>query len=140
MDFASVTRKVGELTNSASDAVSKLLDEFNAALPTLRALGFSMQDLRVSMGLLPEVSAKLLASADDIDVKSLDDMVRKNSDQKTLVALLRALQTAYNVRSQLGDVGLKGIEVDVTLGLPPRIGIGFLKSVAAATPALTATA
>ncbi len=139
MDFANVMGKVGGLAGAASDAVSKLLDEFNAALPTLRALGFSLRDLQISMGLLPEVSAKLIAAAEDIDVNALDEIIRKKSDQKTLVALLKALQTAYNVRNQLGDLGLKGIEVDVTLGLPPKISIGFVKSVAAATPALAAT-
>jgi predicted regulator of amino acid metabolism with ACT domain len=135
MEFASVMGKARELTGSASDAVSKLLDEFNAALPTFRALGFSVQDLKVSMGLLPEVSAKLMAAAADVDVSALDDLIKKRSEQKTLVAILKALQTAYNVRDQLGDLGLKGVEIDVVLALPPKIGVGFMKSAAAAAAA-----
>lgn len=140
MNFASMTSKIGDLANSANDAASRLPDEFNAALPTLKALGFSVQDLRVSMGLLPEVAARLIASADNIDVATLDGMINKNSEQKTLVTLLKALQTAYNVRGQLGDLGLKVIEIDMTLGLPPKIGIAFVKSMEAATATLATPA
>lgn len=138
MDFNNVLGKARELTNSASDAVSKLLDEFNAALPTMKALGFSVEDLQVAMGLLPEVHAKLIAAADNVDVKAIDGMVEKKSEQKTLVAVLKALQAAYNVRDQLGDLGLKGVEIDLTLGIPPKVSIGFMKKAAVPAPILAA--
>jgi predicted regulator of amino acid metabolism with ACT domain len=128
--------KARGLTDSASEAVSKLLDEFNTALPTMKALGFSVEDIQVGMGILPQVSAKLIAAAANVDVKAIDEMIKTKSEQKTLVAVLKALQTAYNVRDQLGDLGLKGVEISVTLGLPPNISIGFIKSAAVAAPAL----
>lgn len=140
MDFNNMLKKGQELTNSASDAVSKLLDEFNAALPIMKALGFSVEDLQVGMGLLPEVNAKLIAAADKVDVKAIDGIIQKKSEQKTLVAVLKALQTAYNVRDQLGDLGLKGVEVDLKLGIPPKVSIGFMKCVSVAAPALAAAA
>jgi predicted regulator of amino acid metabolism with ACT domain len=140
MEFNSMLNKARDLAGPASETISKLLDEFNAALPVMQALGFSVEDIQVTMGLLPEISAKLTAEAAKIDVKALDEMIKKKSEQKTLVAVLKALQTAYNIRDQLGDLGLKGIEIDVTLGIPPKISIGFVKSKAAATPPAVVTA
>jgi hypothetical protein len=136
MDFNNLLEKTKGLTNTASDAVSKLLDEFNAALPTMKALGFSVEDIQVSMGLLPEVHLKLVAAADKVDVKAIDGIIEKKSGQETLVAVLKALQTAYNVRDQLGDLGLMGVEIDVTLGLPPKVSIGFMKKAAVPAQAL----
>jgi predicted regulator of amino acid metabolism with ACT domain len=136
MDFKNMIGKAQELTGNASETVSKMLDEFNAALPVMKALGFSVEDLQVGMGLLPEVKARLVADADNIDVKAIDEMIEKKSEQKTLVAVLKALQTAYNVREQLGDLGLKGVEINATLGIPPNIGIGFLKQVPARSQSL----
>jgi len=133
MDFNGVLNKTRDLAGSASDSVGKLLDDFNAAIPTMRALGFTVEDIRVAMGLLPEVNAKLVATAANIDVNALDEMIKKKSEQKTLVAVLKALQTAYNLRDQLGDFGLKGVVVDLTLGLPPKVGIGFVKTVGVAS-------
>jgi hypothetical protein len=130
--------KVQELTGNAAETVSKMLDELNAALPVMKALGFSVQDLQVGMGFLPEVSARLVADADNIDVRAIDDMIQKKSEQKTLVAVLKALQTAYNVRNQLGDLGLRVVEINATLGIPPKISIGFLKPVPASAPSLAA--
>jgi len=42
MDLNSMLGKAKVLTDSANEGVSKMLDEFNAALPTMRALGFSV--------------------------------------------------------------------------------------------------
>ena len=125
--------KTRDLAGSASDTVGKLLDDFHAALPTMRALGFTVEDIQVAMGLLPEVNAKLVATAANIDVKALDEMIAKTSEQKTLAAVLKALQTAYSLRDQLGDFGLKGVVVNLTLGLPPKVGIGFVKTVGLAS-------
>ncbi len=140
MNFNNVREKLDKtlaFTDTTSEAVSRFLDEFNAALPTMKALGFSVQDVRVSMGLLPEIHAKLIAAAADIDVKALDELIKKESEKKTLVAVLKGLETAYNVRNQLDGLGLSGIEIDVKLGIPPSVGIGFFKpsSVPIPTPA-----
>jgi len=133
MGFNSVLSKTRDIASSASDRVETLLDDFNAALPTMRALGFTVEDIHVAMGLLPEVNARLVAAAAKIDAKALDEILGKRSEHKTLAAVLNAPQTAYNLRDQLGDFGLKGVVVDVTLGLPPKVGIGFVKTVGVAS-------
>lgn len=128
MEIKNLMNRAQELTNSATDAANKFLDEFNEALPTMRALGFTVKDLRVGMGLLPEVGAKLVASTDTVDPKKIDELIKKQEERKTLVALLKALQAAYNIKQQLGDVKFKGVEIDMTLGLPPHVNVAFLSS------------
>jgi predicted regulator of amino acid metabolism with ACT domain len=140
VEFNTILNKARDLAGPANETISRLLDEFNAALPQIEALGFTVEGIQVTMGLLPEVSAKLIAAAAKVNVQILDEMINKKSEQKTLVTVLKALQTAYNVRDQLGDLGLGGIEIDLTLGLPPKISIGFLKGAAAATPPAVVTA
>jgi hypothetical protein len=140
MNFSNVLDRTRSLTDTASAGVSKFLDEFNAALPTLKALGFSVQEIQVSMGLLPEIHAKLVDSAANIDVKVLDDLIKKAGEQKSLVAILKGLQTAYNLRDQLGDLGLSAVVIDLKLGIPPSVGIGFLKPAAVLAPALSTAA
>jgi hypothetical protein len=133
MELNGMLGKTHHLAGSTSDTVGKLLDDFNTALPTMQALGFSVEDIQVAMGLLPELNAKLVAAAANIDVKALNEMIGKRSEQNTLIAVLKALQTAYNLRDELGDVGLKGVVVDLKLGLPPKVGIGFVKTVGVAS-------
>jgi hypothetical protein len=44
------------------------------------------------------------------------------------------LEAAYNIKQEIGDLPLKGVEIDVTLGLPPHVGVAFVSSAPAATP------
>jgi hypothetical protein len=125
------------LARNATDAAGKLVDEFNEALPTMRALGFTIKDLRVGTGLVPEIGAKLIASTDTIDVNKIKELIEKHPENRTLIGALKALELAFNIRQQIGDFPFKGVEIDVTLGLPPRIGVTFVSSAPASTPVLS---
>jgi hypothetical protein len=129
-----IAGKAKGLAGTATEATGKLVDEFNEALPTMRALGFAIKDLRVGMGLLPEIGAKLIASTDTVDVKKIKELIEKHPDNKTLIGALKGLELAYNVRQQVGGIPFKGVEIDVILGLPPHIGVAFISSAPAATP------
>lgn len=134
MAFKDLMGKAKDMAGAATDAAGNLVDEFNEALPTMRALGFTIKDLRVGAGLLPEIGAKLVASTDTIDVHKIKDLIEKHQDNKTLVSALKALELAFNVKQQIGDIPFKGVEVDVTLGLPPHIGVAFVTSAPVAAP------
>jgi hypothetical protein len=133
MEFRSLVGKAQELAGAATATAGKMLDEFNEALPTIRALGFTVKDLHVGMGLLPEVGAKLVASTDNIDVKTLEELIQKNGEKKILLAALKGLLAAYNIREQVPDVPLRGVELDLLLGLPPRVSVAFVNAVNAGT-------
>ena len=80
MGLKDLVSKAEQLTEAATGAAEKLVDEFNEALPTMTALGFTVKDLRVGMGLLPEINAILEASADAVDptkIKELMDNIRR---------------------------------------------------------------
>jgi hypothetical protein len=140
MDFKSLAGKAQDLAGVATEAGGKFVDEFNEALPTMRALGFTVKDLRVGTGLMPEIGAKLIASTDTIDAKKIKVLIEQHPDNKTVVGVLKALLIAYNIKQQVGDLPFKGVELDVTLGLPPHINVTFISTApTAATPA-TATA
>ena len=134
MPFKDLMGKAKEITGAATEAATNLVDEFNEALPTIRALGFTVKDLRVGMGLVPEIGAKLIASADTIDVKKIKELIEKHPENKTLIGALKGLELAYNVRQEVGELPLKGVEIDVTLGLPPHVGVAFVGSTSASTP------
>jgi hypothetical protein len=62
MDLKSLGGTVKSFVDTASDGVSKLLDEFNEALPTMRALGFTVTRFRLNMAIPPELLLTLVAS------------------------------------------------------------------------------
>jgi hypothetical protein len=136
MELKTLVSKAQGMATSATAAVTatagKMLDEFNEAMPTMRALGFTVRDVHVGMGLLPEVGAKLVASTDDIDEEKLAELIEKHAEKKLLIAALKGLYAAYNIKRELPDVPLNGVQLDLTLGLPPRISVSFINNSAAA--------
>ena len=126
MAFKDLMAGTEKLTGAVADTAGRALDEFNEALPTMRALGFTIRDFHMSMALIPELSVKLVASASTIDVKRIDELITQYKDKKLLVALLKALQAAYHVKEQLGEAYFGSVEMDLTLALPPRISVGFV--------------
>jgi len=126
MAFKDLMDKAKGVANNATEAAGKLVDEFNEALPTMRALGFTIKDLRVGTGLVPEIGAKLIASTETIDVKKVKELIDKHAENKTLVGALKTLELAFNIRQQIGDFSFKDVQIDVTLGLPPHIGVAFV--------------
>lgn len=137
MDFKSLRDKAQEAAGaaaaSATTTATRMLDEFNEALPTMRALGFVVKDLHVGMGLLPEVGAKLVASTDSIDEKKLKELIETHAEKKLLVTALKGLYAAYNIKKEIPNVPLKGVQLDLTMSLPPRVSVSFVNEVAAAT-------
>ena len=125
MALGNLMGKAKEMMDAATVAAGNFLDEFNEALPTMRALGFTIRDFRMSMGLVPELNAKLIASVDTINVAKIDELIAHHQDKKLLAALLKALEAAYHIKEQLGDASFKSVILDVTLGLPPHISVAF---------------
>src|SRR5260370_25797047 len=136
MAFKDLMGKAQELTGAATDTAGKFLDEFNEALPTMRALGFTIQDFRMNMALVPEIGAKLVASVDTIDVGKINELIAKHQERKFLVTVLKGLQAAYHAKELLGSTTFNSVDVDLALGLSPHISVGFGGS--ASTPALAA--
>ena len=127
MDIKGMMGAAQKLTESAGGLAGKFLDEFNEALPTVHALGLNVRDLHVGMGLPPEIAAKLTGSVDAMDVAKIKDLAEKNRDKSALVALLKTLEAAYNIKDQLRDLHFQGVEIDFTLGLSPKINVGFVQ-------------
>ena len=130
MEFRNLVSRAQGAAASATAAVTtaagRMLDEFNDAMPTMRALGFTVRDVHVGMGLLPEIGAKLVASTDDIDEEKLTELIETHAEKKLLIAALKGLHAAYNIKRELPDVPLKGVQLDLTLGLPPRVSVSFI--------------
>jgi hypothetical protein len=130
MDFKNIVSKVtetaGSLGNVAAGAADSMLTELNDAIPIIHALGLDVRDLHMELGLPPEVSMKLIGKVENINVPMLHTLIAQNADKKALVTMLKALEMAYNFKAQLKDLHLEGIEIDLTLGLIPKVHVGFV--------------
>ncbi len=134
MAFEKLREKAGQIKGAAhigSEAamgkIDKLIDEFNEAVPDIKALGFSVHNFRLDIGALPEINAKITGSIESMDPVKIHSMVENRQDKKVLVSILKGLETASHAKDRLGALGFKGVEADIKLGLPPKISIDFIE-------------
>jgi hypothetical protein len=132
MDFKSLIEKSGvqvaTIGSVAETAADHLIDQLNETIPTIHALGLDVRDLHMELGLPPSVSVKLVGLVDNINVARIKELIAVNGEKKLLVTLLKALEAAYNIRSQLKDLKLAGIEIDLEVGLMPKVHVAFVNA------------
>lgn len=117
--------KDGLMSQSAAKA-QELLRDFNDAIPKIKALGLSVENVAIKVGIPPEISARLVGSTAALDADELGKMSKESAENKLLAAILEALRTAASVKDHLQQVGFKGLRADVKLGLLPSVEVGLL--------------
>ncbi len=122
-----------KVRKTASDAgvaitgkVEQLVHDFNAAIPAMKTLGFSVKSFTIGVGLLPELDATLEGDVDALDPAKIQALIDAHADNKALVAILTSLQTAAKFKNLLTGMGIKGVEIDIKLGFPPLVTIDLL--------------
>jgi len=113
------------VSTATSEKIHEWVDEFNKAVPYMKALGFSVKTFSIGVGLIPELNATLVGAVDALDSNKLEEMSQRTNN-RALNVLLGGLQTAAKFKDQLTAIGVKGIEIDIKLGLPPTITVNLL--------------
>jgi len=108
------------------DKAQQMTREFNDTIPTIKALGLSVSNVSLGMGIVPEIGATLTGSVEALDQQRLKDMIERHRENKIVTTILEALGTASRLKDQLSQIGFKGIRVDVKLGIPPKVEVGLL--------------
>ncbi|PWU21943.1 MAG: hypothetical protein C5B48_10800 [Candidatus Rokuibacteriota bacterium] len=125
--FDRMKDRVGGEVAAVSGMPGASMSTVNDAIANLKALGLSVSHVQVGMGVVPEIEARLTGMIDAMDQAKIKKMIDGHRDNKTLVAILEALRTASVFKDQLGNMGLKGVEADVTLGLPPKVSVRLMR-------------
>jgi hypothetical protein len=124
------------MVTNARKKIEKFLDEVNRTLPLLRTAGLSVKDIDVEMGWLPSVRLVVVGSIRQLEPVKIRHLRESHKDNRALSAVLRAVETALNLKALLGSLVADAIEVQVTLGLLFSVKVRFIPgdSVGRVTP------
>ena len=114
------------LAGQSLEKAQDVIREFNDTVPKIRALGLSVENVGIKMGIPPEITARLVGAAAALDEKEIAKLAKENEGNKILGAILDSLRTAALFKEQLQSVGFKGVKIDVKLGLLPSVEISLL--------------
>jgi hypothetical protein len=115
--------KVAGFTIDSSEQVIQWLEEYKQAMQSLQVFGFKMGKIHVTAGVLPEISATITGSVNNINPQQVQKMLEEKRQEKLLAAVLSALLTLAKVREVI-DLGfMQTVVIQICLGIPPRVMI-----------------
>ena len=115
------------LAEAAVDKLNHFLADFYEVLPTINALGLSIDVVQMKFGLMPEAHAQITGALEAIEEDQLKDLLAAKAQNKMLVPILQAFRTLALLKRPLSAVGFKGVRVDLTVGMVPAIAVEMLR-------------
>ena len=118
-----IQEQATEMATVAQEQFNAVLDEYKNILPIAESLGLSVGSFEVQMGVLPEIKTSLVGLLERINEESVQKLIAENPNNKLLVLVLNALLITKELQQQLNISNLKGIVVDIRLGIPPKVSV-----------------
>ncbi len=122
-----LAESAAELAEAAVEKLNQFLADFSEVLPTIKALGLSVDVVHMTFGLMPEVQAQITRALEAIEEDKLTELLVAKAQNKMLVPLLQAFRTLARLKRPLNAVGFKGVKVDLTVGVVPAIAVEMLR-------------
>jgi hypothetical protein len=115
--------EVSEISNAAQEQLDAVLDEYQKVLPIAESLGLRVGSFQVEMGILPQIKTSLVGSLANINNDAVKALIEKHQKNKLLVLIFKALLITKDMQKRLNITNLKGIVVDISLGVPPKVSV-----------------
>jgi hypothetical protein len=128
-----VAEVAGGLAGSAAgiagatlEKLNQFLEDFYDVLPTINALGLSVELMKIKFGLFPEVQVKITGALQDIQDGKVRELIEAKAHNKMLIPILQAFRSLAMLKKPLSEVGFKGIKADISIAALPNIDIELL--------------
>ena len=133
MPLGDLLEKAGKLKEKAEQvqigafgAVTQVLDEFQEAIPAISALGLCLKEMKLGLGVTPEMGGKFIGPIEAVNANKIRELSASNQEKKVLVSILKALETASQMKERFSELGFHQVELEFKLEIPPKITVRFL--------------
>jgi Rad3-related DNA helicase len=118
-----LTEQVTEISAAAQEQLNDILEEYQKILPLAESLGLTIGSFKLEMGLVPEIRTSLIGSVERINKEAVQKLIAAHQNNKLLVMILNALLITKDLQHKLNIKALKGIQVDIKLGISPNVAV-----------------
>jgi hypothetical protein len=113
-----------ELHEASTTKIRETLADFNASIPALSEMGYTLTDVAITLGVPPNLHATFQVSHDVTD-EAVSRSLEQHADRKLTAFLIRALSQARKLQTSIDIAGMKPRGITVEIGLSPGVSIKF---------------
>jgi len=125
----SVKDKISEVSEAGQEKIKEMIDGVNEILPAIRELGYSVEGINISIGLIPDITIEVGGLSKTIQDAKYQQILEEHKDRKLLISVIKTLQTTSSMQQKIGFMQMHSDNASITLGLPPKISLKFKKDV-----------
>lgn len=119
-----VASAASDLREASLAKIQESLADFNAAVPVLRAMGYTLSDVNITLGMPPSLLATFQVDH-EVGEAAVTAALEKNAEHKLTTVLIRALSQARRFQTSIQIAGMKPRGIAVDIGLTPSVSVKF---------------
>jgi hypothetical protein len=120
----SLATAAADLREASVTKIRETLADFNASVPVLREMGYTLSDVAITLGMPPSLAASFQVSH-EVGEETVARALEQNADRKLTTILIRALSQARRLQTSIEVAGMKPRGITVDIGLTPSVVIKF---------------
>jgi hypothetical protein len=121
---SAVATAASDLREASVAKIRETLADFNASIPVLREMGYSLAEVTITLGVPPSLLATFHVDHDVTD-EVIKATLEAHAERKLTTVLIRALSQARKVQTSIQVAGMKPRGITVDIGLTPSVSIKF---------------
>jgi hypothetical protein len=130
---ASVTEKITDASEASMEKIQEAIAELDEVSPFLCELGYTVEGIKIGVGLIPDVSIDIGGMTKTMPVETYVRILEEHKDKKILISIVKTLQTVSALQHKVHFMGMRSDNITITLGLPPKVSMNFRKTGQAVT-------
>jgi hypothetical protein len=119
-----IAAAAADLREASAAKIRETIEDFNASLPVLREMGYTLSDVAISLGLPPNVHATFQVSH-EVNDEAVGRALDQNTERRLTTFLIQALTQARKLQTNIAIAGMKPRGITVEIGLSPGVTIKF---------------
>jgi hypothetical protein len=124
---AGVTEKIVDASEAGMEKIQEMMAEVDEISPCLSELGYTVEGIKVAVGLIPNVSIDIGGMTKTMPEETYRRIMEEHKDRVVLVSVIKTLQTISELQNKVHFLGMRSDNATITFGLPPKISLNFKK-------------
>jgi hypothetical protein len=121
---ASINRRLKDVKSNGEDRSSLVLNKIAELAPLIDLIGFNMKELILQAG-IPAGATVIFVKEKDVDVDTIDAILKENENKEMLGLIVRALQKADALQRKMQLCNYNFTKFYLKLGVPPEVSLRF---------------
>ena len=118
---------ISDLKETGTAKINEVFGELNAATSVIKEAGYELTEIEVQVGFPIGVTPHFILK-DNISDEKKAQLLFETKDKKSINNILSLLFNISELQKKVAFQKFKFYEVEITLGIPPKVNVRFLNS------------